>query len=158
MTQRRQLIRKLERPEQIRPTLGWIQQNVAKALQAGTVQIILCRPSKSREQEAKYHAMIGDIRYQCFRGHSEEAIKAVLVNQFALEMAEQGEPLSHPGQTAWDWRNQAPVYVRPSTKKFRKHEAAAFIEFLYATGSELRVQWSEKALAVYDQHLQERSA
>lgn len=118
----------------------------------------LGRPSKSRDQEAKYHAMIEDIRQQCFRGYSREAFKAALVNQFALEMERQGEPLRHPGEQAWDWVNQVKVYVRPSTRDFRKKEAADFIEFLYSTGSEYDVQWSEKALAVYDEMREARVA
>lgn len=108
--------------------------------------------SKSREQEKKYHALIRDIQLQCFRASSEDAIKAVLVNQFALEMEAQGTPLANPGETAWDWKNQCAVYVRPSTKKFRKSEASQFMEFLYSEGADLGVHWSEKAQAVYDEY------
>ncbi len=108
--------------------------------------------SKTREQEKKYHALIRDIRMQCFRASSEDAVKAVLVNQFALEMEAQGTPLANPGETAWDWKNKCPVYVRPSTKEFRKAEASQFMEFLYSEGSDLGVQWSEKAQAVYAEY------
>lgn len=98
--------------------------------------------------------MIGDIHRQCFRGYSSDGVKAVLVNQFALEMEEQGTPLSNPGERVWDWKMKEPVYVRPTTTKFKKSECAAFIEFLYATGTELGVTWSEKALAAYSEYQQ----
>jgi hypothetical protein len=153
-----QLTRKIERPEQISFIARWMQETVERALTAGPVLLTLGRESKSREQEAKYHAMIEDIRYQCFRGYSREAFKAALVNQFALEMKRNGEPLGNPGEQAWDWVNQVQVYVRPSTKGFRKKEAADFIEFLYATGSEYSVNWSDKSLAIYDEMQEARAA
>jgi len=139
-----------------RMTEAW--QHVCRDVAAGSVVVCIQRPSKSREQEKKFHAMIEDIRLQCFRGYSKEGMKAALVNQFALEKERLGEPLRHPGEQAWDWINQVRVYVRPSTTKFRKGEAADFIEFLYATGSEYSVQWSERALAIYDEMREARAA
>lgn len=153
-----QLSRKITASNQIPFVTQWAQQVIAKALEGGPVQITLGRVSKSRDQEAKYHSMIEDIRSQCFRGYSREGMKAALINQFALEREQQGEPLRNPGEKVWDWVNQAPVYVRPSSKKFTKREAADFIEFLYATGSEFEVQWSEKALAIYDEMREARAA
>lgn len=154
----RQLTRKLESMEQFPSFVSWLTATMPKALSAGAVFITFDRESKSRQQEAKYHCLIEDIRQQCFRGYSREAFKAALVNQFALEMERQGEPLSNPGEQSWDWVNQVRVYVRPSTKKFRKKEASDFIEFLYSTGSEYDVQWSEKALAIYDEMREARAA
>lgn len=153
-----QLSRKIEADNQVPFVLQWAEQTIKRALAGGPVQITLGRVSKSRDQEARYHAMIHDIHQQCFRGYSAEGVKAVLVNQFALEREEQGEPLAHPGEKVWDWKTKEPVYVRPSTKKFRKKEASDFIEFLYSVGSEYNVQWSEKALTVYDEMMEARAA
>ena len=153
-----QLSRKVKAANQIPFTLRWIEHVISKALEGGDVLVTLGREGKSRQMEAKYHAMIADIHRQCFRGYSVEGVKAVLVNQFALEMAEQGEPLASPGEKVMDWKTHELVYVRPSTKKFRKAEAAAFIEFLHSVGAEYDVQWSEKALAVYDEMIQGRAA
>lgn len=153
-----QLSRKIEASNQVPFVIQWAQQAISRALDAGPVEITLGRPGKSRNQEAKYHAMIHDIHQQCFRGYSAEGVKAVLVNQFALEREEMGEPLAHPGEKVWDWKNKAPVYVRPSTKKFRKAEASDFIEFLHSVGAEYNVQWSERALAVYDEMMKARAA
>ena len=153
-----QLSRKVQSANQIPFILRWAEHVIGKALEGGDVLLTFSRPSKSRQQEEKYHAMIEDIRSQCFKGYSRAGMKAALINQFALERERQGEPLRHPGEQAWDWANQAPVYVRPSSKDFLKGEAADFIEFLYATGSEFSVQWSEKALAVYDEMMEARAA
>lgn len=153
-----ELSRKIENAEQIPFAIRWAEQVIGKALQGGDVQITLGRPGKSREQEKKFHAMINDIHQQCFRGYSFDGVKAVLVNQFALEATEQGEPLANPGEKVWDWRTKEPVYVRPSTTKFRKKEAANFIEFLHSVGAEYSVKWSEKALAVYDEMMEARAA
>ncbi|MGB2336252.1 MAG: hypothetical protein ACPH5V_03000 [Alcanivorax sp.] len=131
---------------------GWLQAMIPKGLAAGAVLVTLGRPTRSQIQNEKFHAMIGDIHKQCFRGYSDEGIKAALVNQFALEMEANGEPLTHPGEQVWDWVNQVAVYVRPSTTEFTKKECAAFIEFLYATGTDLGVTWNEKALAVYAEY------
>lgn len=150
--------RRIEDANQIQFVLQWAKQMAEKGLQSGPVQFTLSRPGKSRLQEEKYHAMINDIHQQCFRGYSVEGVKAVLVNQFAVEMEEQGEPLAHPGEKVWDWKSKQPVYVRPSTTKFRKAEAAAFIEFLHSVGAEYNVQWSDKSLAVYDEMREARVA
>lgn len=153
-----ELSRKIKADNQIPFVLCWAEQVISKALEGGDVLLTLGRESKSREMEAKYHAMINDIHRQCFRGYSVEGVKAVLVNQFALEREEQGEPLAHPGERVWDWKTKEPVYVRPSTTKFRKAEAADFIEFLYATGSEFDVKWSDMSLKVYDEMMEARAA
>lgn len=137
---------------QVPAVLGWAQAMVGQALGAGPVLVTLGRPSRSQIQNEKFHAMIGDIHRQCFRGYSADGVKAVLVNQFAIEMAEQGEPLSNPGEKVWDWKSQEPVYVRPSTTKFTKRECSNFIEFLFATGTELGVEWSERALKAYESY------
>jgi hypothetical protein len=158
MTQRSRYSRRIDNASQLEPLLAWVRSMAERALQSGALQVDLCRPGKSRLQEEKYHSMIEDIRAHCFRGYSRDGMKAALVNQFALERERNGEPLSHPGEQVWDWVNQARVYVRPSTKKFRKQEAADFIEFLYATGSEFGVRWSEKALAIYDETMRAKAA
>lgn len=133
--------------------IEWAASMAKLGITAGPVVITLGRPGRGSVANAKFHAMIGDIHRQCFRGHSAKGVKAVLVNQFALEMAELGEPLRHPGETAWDWKHQQAVYIRPSTTDFTKAEAGKFIEWLYATGAELGVEWSEPALAEYQKWL-----
>jgi hypothetical protein len=103
-------------------------------------------------QNAKFHCLITDIWKQAFRVHGFDGLKAVLVGQFAREMAEHGEPLRHPGSTAWDWKNECPVYVRPSTTKFSRAEAQAFIEWLYAEGVNYDVTFSERSNRIVSEY------
>ncbi|MEH6812912.1 MAG: hypothetical protein V7677_10330 [Motiliproteus sp.] len=128
--------------------LGMVSQGV----KAGPVVITLGRESKSRAQEAKYHAMLADIHRCAFRGSTERGVKALMVNQFARSMESMGTPLRHPGERIWDYRLEEWVSIRPSTTDFLKKEGIEFIEFLYAEGCEMRVTWSEPALAVYAEY------
>ena len=136
----------------IYPVLTQVGAMVDKGLPGGPVELVLRRPGRSTSQSAKFHAMIGDIHKQCFRGYSLDGVKAVLVNQFSIELEEHGDPLANPGEKVWDWKTKEPVYVRPTTTKFRKSEASAFVEFLFSVGSEYTVTWSEKALKEYEQY------
>lgn len=133
---------------------AWLDHMVSRGLQDGPVVVTLGREQEGRSgsSNAKFHAMITDIHRQCFRGYSFDGVKAVLVNQFALEMEEAGTPLSSPGEKVWDWKIKEPVYVRPTTTRFKKAEAAAFVEFLYSAGSEMQVQWSEPAMKAYQEY------
>lgn len=142
----------------LRSKMVAVYQMVAKGLQAGPVEVVLRRPGRTVGMNAKYHAMIADIHHQALRAYSFDGVKACLVNQFSLEMDEQGTPLKNPGERVWDWKTKEPVYVRPTTTKFRKAEAAAFIEFLGATGADLGIQWSDRAQAVYDEYKEVRNA
>lgn len=141
-------------PADIAPRMAWIENMVSRGLPGGPVVVTLGREGQGRSgsSNAKFHAMITDIHRQCFRGYSFDGVKAVLVNQFAIEMEEAGTPLSSPGEKVWDWKTKEPVYVRPTTTKFKKAEAAAFVEFLYSAGSEMQVQWSEPAMQAYREY------
>lgn len=124
---------------------GWI----VEALQGGAIHVQLLRPSRSREQEKHYHALIGEIAAQVkvfSKKYKPETWKALLVDQFEKEMAELGRPLRKPSETvpAMDGSGRL-VTIRPSTTKFSKEEGGAFIEFLYAQGVEMGVIWSANA-------------
>lgn len=133
-----------------------VWQMVTELIKGGPVVITLTRESKTREAEKKYHAMIRDIANQVtFFGkkkYASEVWKALLVDQFEQEKILMGEPLAHPGQMITSMDGRRTITVRPSTTQFRKHEAAEFIEFLYAQGSDMGVQWSEPALAIYAEY------
>lgn len=153
------LVFKVTQPSDYVSVIERVKNAATKGIQSGRpFQIAMRYMSRTEIQNAKFHAMISDIRSQCFRANTFDGVKAVLVNQFALEMEEQGTPLDNPGEKVWDWKSQEAVYVRPSTTDFQKHEAAQFIEFLYATGVEFGVRWSEKALKAYDSYKEARAA
>lgn len=138
------------------PQRGYAQDVIGRiVVGGGRLWEVVVRPhvrNRKADQNSKFHALIGDIHDQAFRGYRLDCLKAVLVSQFAAEKEAMGEPLKHPGATAWDWKHECLVYIRPSTTDFSTAEAADFIEWLYAEGSALDVSWSERALAVYDEY------
>lgn len=108
-------------------------------------------PAKSRAQEERYHAMIGDIAAQwrfCGRTWNPEDMKRLCIDQFRRDTVRDDDlgPL---------WADMGTVDMAPSidgsgvvalgvqSRSFPKKLAIAFIEWLYALGSEHEVQWSE---------------
>jgi hypothetical protein len=142
--------------DQQRPVMLRVWQLVSEMIKGGPVTVSVQRPSRSAEMNKKFHAMIRDIAQQVTffgkRRYDTEVWKALLVDQFEQEKAAMCEPLSHPGQLITSMDGQRTITVRPSTTKFRKAEASEFIEFLYQQGSEMGVNWSEPALAVYAEY------
>ena len=127
--------------------LPYIKTQIVKFLEGGPVALQLSRPSKSREQEQKYHAMIGDIARQVIldgRKYAPEVWKALLVDEFEQELKANGEGLHKPSQIVISLDKQRAVTIRPSTAEFRRSEGAQFIEFLTKYGAEYGVVWSEK--------------
>ena len=49
-------------------------------------------------------------------------------------------------------RNTFPIYLRVSTVDFKKHEAAKFIEYLYATGIEYGATFTDQSMAIYAEY------
>jgi hypothetical protein len=114
--------------------------------------VVVQDPAKSREQEQKYHAMIGDIADQVpFHGRMRDADtfwKRLLIDAFkhdtkddadlAVEWAKFGgmelvPALNHPGF----------VSIGEQSRNFSVKLAKAFIDWLDAYGAENDVRWSE---------------
>ena len=113
----------------------------------------VCRitpPNKSRDQEAKYHAMFGDIADQvehCGQKFDGETWKRLLVDAFHHDTKDDPD-------LAEDWRKVTadmqfvPCLNRPGvivlgqqTRHFTRKLASALIEWLYAFGAEHDVVW-----------------
>lgn len=109
---------------------------------------------KTRLQEEKYHAMLGDISRQCT--HLNEYFllddwKRLQVDMFARECVQQKE---HMRKLA-DYFMRNKVRLVPAldgsglvalgnqTRDFPRYVAAGFIEYLYSFGSQNDVLWSE---------------
>ena len=145
-----------------------LKQFMLEALTGGPISVLIRRPSRSREQEKLYHKLIAVISDQVVfetwrpdsdpgrvvylfdrrrrRKYKPEIWKALLVDQFEQERAAMGQPLRKPGHVvpALDGSGRL-VSVRPSTTGFSVSEASDFIEFIYAYGVELGVQWPATA-------------
>lgn len=111
----------------------------------------ISEPRKSREQEEKYHAMIGDIAKQylfCERRWDAEDMKRLLIDQFRRDTANDDEFREL-------WKQLRKTDLAPSldgsgvvalgiqSKRFPKKLASAFIEWLFAFGAEHDIAWGE---------------
>lgn len=113
--------------------------------------VTLAEPKKSRAQEEKYHAQIGDLAAQWpIHGklRDEETVKRLCVDQFRRDTTKDPDlgPL---------WDEMGTMEMMPSidgsgvvmlgwqTRRFPKRLASAFVEWLYALGAEVGVVWSE---------------
>ena len=121
----------------------------------GQIQLSLGQVKKSYIQQAKYHAIIGDIADTVTLGeirYSLKVWKAKLVVDFEAELEKLGEPLTSKGQWTMSLKNQFPIYLRPSTTDFTVPEAAKFIEYLYATGIEYGATFTDQSMAIYAEY------
>lgn len=103
-------------------------------------------PAKSRDQEEKYHAMIGDIAAQClFMGKKweREDWKRLLVDAFAKAMRDANTPIKHEGHVVPSLDGERVVQLGIQTRQFSVREACEFVEYLYAYGSEQGVVWTD---------------
>lgn len=112
--------------------------------------VIFQQAPKSRIQEEKYHAMIGDIARQyshAGRKWEAEDMKRLLVAAFKHETKDDPD-------LAEEWREMGDIELAPAiagggfvvlgtqTKRFPKKLATAFIEWLYAFGAEHEIRWT----------------
>lgn len=113
---------------------------------------IIDEPKKSREQEEKYHAMIGDLAEQCtFMGRkwSKDDWKRLLIDAFVRVMREDAkaegnpDPFGGQGEVVPALDGHGFVQLGVQSRGFKKGIASQFIEYLNAYGNENGVQWSE---------------
>ena len=99
--------------------------------------------SKSREQEEKYHAIIGDIAKQAQHMGATwdaESWKRLLVWQFCKEkQIDAGKIVPSLDMTGV-------VQLGQQTRKFTKEQASEFVEFLQAWATDNGVTLNEKTL------------
>ena len=118
---------------------------VRKGLQGGPVVVTLGRENRSKEQNAKFHALIRDIKRQ--------------VNFMDLDLSE--EDWKRLLLAAWAGQRVVPaldgngfVALGRQSSSLNKAEASEFVESLYAYGTEHGVKWSDPALAAYQEMTQ----
>ena len=107
--------------------------------------------TKTRDQEERYHAMIGDIARQWqFMGRRwhQDDMKRLMVDAFAHAMRQAGTPLHHDGRVVPSIDGERVVQLGVQTSKFHKREASEFIEYLFAFGGEHGIQWSNETREV----------
>lgn len=113
---------------------------------ADNSKVTISDEGKSRDQEEKYHSMIGDIaKVALFMGgkHHQDDWKRLLVDAFAKAMRDAGTPLHHDGRVIPSLDFERVVQLGIQTKDFYKAEATQFIEYLYYYGAECGVAWKD---------------
>lgn len=124
------MILNLTSTEQAKTSIRLHWEKITKALDAGkhlTMEIKLV--SKTREQEEKYHAMIGDIAKQAQHmgaKWSAEDWKRLLVDQYMREVEE------IQGKVVPNLDGSGIVQLGYQTRKFTKEQASEFVEWLYS--------------------------
>ncbi len=124
------MILNLTSTEQAKTIIRHNWEKITNALDAGkhlTMEIKL--KSKSREQEEKYHAMIGDIAKQAQHmgaKWSAEDWKRLLVDQYLREVE------NIQGKVIPNLDGSGIVQLGYQTRKFTKEQASEFVEWLYS--------------------------
>ena len=139
----------------LRPEPHPARREVARWAQQASdgVMVVFQQAPKSRLQEEKYHAMIGDIARQYVhagRQWDAEDMKRLLVHTFREETKDDPE-------LADEWKKVEDLQLAPAlrgngfvllgtqTRRFTVPLASAFIEWLYAFGAENDIRWKAAA-------------
>lgn len=127
------MIFQLHTPEQAKALMDKIWPKVKDSLKAGKqLRMEIKAESKSRDQEAKYHAMLSEIAEQASHlgaKWSAEDWKRLLVDLFAKETRLQG------GKIIPSLDGSGIVQLGLQTRNFTKEQAMEFITFLEAWGA-----------------------
>jgi hypothetical protein len=124
------MILNLTSTEQAKTSIRLHWDKITKALDSGkhlTMEIKLV--SKTREQEEKYHAMIGDIAKQAQHmgaKWSAEDWKRLLVDQYMRDIG------MYNGKVIPNLDSSGIVQLGTQTRNFTKEQASEFVEWLYS--------------------------
>lgn len=107
----------------------------------------LAPPSKTRDQEDTYHGLIRRVsNFQPFAGKMRdfETWKRLLVDDFAEEKKQMGEPLPGHGALIPSLDGQRIIQLGVQTHLFDTPQASEFITYLHAYGIEHNVPFFQK--------------
>ena len=123
--------------------MGSVWPKVKEALATGKhLTLEIKQVNKSREQEEKYHAMIGEIAKQAQHLGSKwdaESWKRLLVDQFCKDSN------IKTGVVIPNLSGDGIVQLGFQTRKFTKEQASEFVEWLHAWGAEHGVVYEVNA-------------
>ena len=133
----------LDSYEQAQALMNGIWPKVKESLKSGKkLTLEIKAQSKSREQEEKYHAIIGDIAKQAQHMGAKwdaEDWKRLLVDQFLRETG------FRSSQIISNLDGTGIVQLGFQTRNFSKEHASEFVEFLQAWAAENGVMLNEQA-------------
>jgi NinB protein len=108
-------------------------------------------PAKTREQEERFHAMVGDVAAQwqhAGRKWDKESMKRIIVDQFRRDTAKDPAFIKL-------WESVGQMEIAPSidgsgivaigwqTRRFPKALYSALIEWTFAFGAEVGIKWTD---------------
>lgn len=132
----------LRTPEQATSLMQTIWPKVKEAIKSGKhLSLEIKAVNKSREQEEKYHAMIGDIAKQASHLGSKwdsESWKRLLVDLFLRENG------MYNGKILQNLDGTGIIQLGFQTRNFTKEQASEFVEWLHAWGAENGITYTEK--------------
>jgi hypothetical protein len=111
-----------------------------KALQTKQLTLEIKDATKSRDQEEKYHAMIGEIAKQAQHLGAKwdsESWKRLLVDQFCKDNG------LKTGAVIPNLAGDGIVQLGMQTRNFTKEQASEFVEWLHAWGAEHGVTFEQ---------------
>lgn len=132
----------------------FLKANARAMAEAGTPFLAKIEPlknPKSRIQEEKYHAMIGDIAAQCTVFNKKidaGSFKRLLIDQFVSDERKDAhatgkkDPFPQFAALSPSLDGERVVQLGVQSRKFTIAQAGNFIEYLYSYGAENNVQWS----------------
>jgi hypothetical protein len=113
---------------------------VLNALKTKQLTLEIKESGKSRDQEEKYHAMIGEIAKQAEHFGSKwdaESWKRLLVDQFCKDIG------IKTGVVIPNLSGDGIVQLGMQTRKFTKEQASEFVEWLNAWGAEHGITYTQ---------------
>jgi hypothetical protein len=119
--------------EQAKGLMVNLWPKVINALETKVLTLEIKESNKSREQEEKYHAMIGEIAKQAQHLGAKwdaESWKRLLVDQFCRDND------IKTGVVIPNLSGDGIVQLGFQTRKFTKEQASEFVEWLHAWGAE----------------------
>lgn len=133
----------LTSPQQAQAVLSAVWASIKEQLNMGQRLTVEVKPvSKTRDQEEKYHAMIGEIAEQAQHlgaSWDAEAWKRFLLDAFAKETGRQR------GKVVPNLTGDGVVEVGLQSRKFSRTDGVEFIEWLQWWGSEHGITFKEPA-------------
>lgn len=131
----------LRTPEQATSLMQTIWPKVKEAIKSGKhLSLEIKAVNKSREQEEKYHAMIGDIAKQASHLGSKwdsESWKRLLVDLFLRENG------MYNGKILQNLDGTGIIQLGFQTRNFTKEQASEFVEWLHVWGAENGITYTE---------------
>lgn len=127
----------------VRSVLAQVQEVLVKTIEGGPVQIVMSRPTRTKEQNRLLWPLLRDCSSQIKYNNlklSPEDWKDLMTVGF------EGVQRSAPSLDG-----QGLVFFGVRTSKYPKDTFSAFIEYIYAEGTQRGVKWSKQSQDNYEE-------